>query len=168
MSIRDDQFFSLIQDYVREERWEDILNNLLAVLNGDGGHYQARHGTAEAVANGIDRFYDRLCEIGALKAQIASLTAEAVPVDPHLEPGLSALMSWMRHFALLRVEPAPLSTAQLKSIIRALQASEDFPAASEFPAGAIFERPERPDPRFEKWLADRRASGLGHVLRGAE
>lgn len=38
----------------------DILGNLLAILNGDGGHYQAEHGRTEAVAHALDRHYDRI------------------------------------------------------------------------------------------------------------
>lgn len=35
-----------------------ILNNILAILNGDGGHYQGDHGTHAAVRNGLRRHWE--------------------------------------------------------------------------------------------------------------
>jgi hypothetical protein len=58
-------------DYVR---WEDyaatdrLLGDMLAVIHGDGGHYQAKHGVAKAVADAIAKYYatrfDALCPHG--------------------------------------------------------------------------------------------------------
>ena len=36
------------------------LGNLLAVLHGDGGHYEAEHGTDKAVADALTRFYSNI------------------------------------------------------------------------------------------------------------
>lgn len=33
------------------------LSNLLACLNGDGGHYQAKHGTKKAIQHALERYY---------------------------------------------------------------------------------------------------------------
>lgn len=35
-----------------------LLGEVLAVLNGDGGHYAAQHGEKAAVERGLQRFYD--------------------------------------------------------------------------------------------------------------
>lgn len=37
------------------ERKGELLSNLLAVIHGDGGHYEAEHGTAKAVEDAITR-----------------------------------------------------------------------------------------------------------------
>lgn len=36
------------------------LGNILAVLHGDGGHYEAEHGTDKAVADALTRFYSNI------------------------------------------------------------------------------------------------------------
>ena len=33
---------------------EEALNELLAVIHGDGGHYQSRHGTLKAIEDAKD------------------------------------------------------------------------------------------------------------------
>lgn len=75
VSFRDGQFFSLAERFVHEERWEDLLSNVLATLNGDGGHYQVKHGTAEAAANGLDRFFDLVGEADRLEFENKQLRA---------------------------------------------------------------------------------------------
>ena len=41
------------------------LGNLLAILHGDGGHYENKHGTDKAVADAIDKFHERIVQADA-------------------------------------------------------------------------------------------------------
>jgi len=43
--------------WYREHDPQRNLGNVLAILNGDGGHYEARWGTKAAIIRGIDRYY---------------------------------------------------------------------------------------------------------------
>lgn len=51
-----------------ETRAERCLGNLLAIIHGDGGHYQAKHGDDKATADAIAKYYatrfDALCPHG--------------------------------------------------------------------------------------------------------
>lgn len=53
------------------------LGELLAVLHGDGGHYEAEHGTDKAVADAMVKFYDRIkradAEQFALRERVKAL-----------------------------------------------------------------------------------------------
>ena len=69
------------------------LGNVLAVLNGDGGHYQGQHGTAKAVDNGLARFYERITAYDATTYAISQvLTRAKALVDPFHLPGVIALL----------------------------------------------------------------------------
>lgn len=41
------------------------LGNLLAILHGDGGHYENEHGTDKAAADAIDKFHERIVQADA-------------------------------------------------------------------------------------------------------
>jgi hypothetical protein len=47
------------------EGMENLLQNLLAVLHGDGGHYSAKHGLKKATEDAMEKYYgicqDRCC-----------------------------------------------------------------------------------------------------------
>lgn len=60
MSIKDEPFYDSLKKWEEEKNWREILGNVLAILNRDGGHYQSRHGVAAAVAEGIDMHYEIL------------------------------------------------------------------------------------------------------------
>ena len=67
--------YQLLIEFEEQERWSDLLGNVLAVLNSDGGHYQVQHGVGRAAINGIRRHY-RLCEqADALAAALEELQA---------------------------------------------------------------------------------------------
>jgi hypothetical protein len=62
------------------------LGNLLAVIHGDGGHYQQQHGTAKACEDATDKWYamkgdkvlsDALGMVSDLRATIRTLRAAA-------------------------------------------------------------------------------------------
>lgn len=63
MSETQDQ---LLIEYEQQERWRDLLGEVLAVLNGDGGHYQTEHGAGRAAIEGIRRYYQLLAQAEAL------------------------------------------------------------------------------------------------------
>jgi len=46
-------------------RLREHLGELLATLHGDGGHYEAEHGTDKAVTDAIARYYAKLTEADA-------------------------------------------------------------------------------------------------------
>ncbi len=52
-----DPFEELLHKLHAEGNFEALLGNLLAVLNGDGGHYQEQFGTVAAILRGIDRYH---------------------------------------------------------------------------------------------------------------
>ena len=54
---------------LKQEDKEDahLLSNLLAVLHGDGGHYEEKHGTKKAVEDAIDKYYSLHTQIDELK-----------------------------------------------------------------------------------------------------
>lgn len=52
-------FDDYIKKLAKEENYKELLLNLLAVLNSDGGHYTEEHGIAKSVLNGIKNFYER-------------------------------------------------------------------------------------------------------------
>ena len=58
-SSRDFLFENLVSDMEKNGNYKGILGNLLAILNGDGGHFQEKYGLTCAVMNGIDRFHNR-------------------------------------------------------------------------------------------------------------
>jgi hypothetical protein len=50
------------------DRYCEILGNVLAVLNGDGGHRQADVGTEQATKDGLARFFDACARAEAAEA----------------------------------------------------------------------------------------------------
>lgn len=70
----------LLIEFEQQERWRDLLGEVLAVLNGDGGHYQTEHGAGRAAIEGIRRYYQLLARLDALDARLdaATVLAEAV------------------------------------------------------------------------------------------
>ena len=46
---------------------EYLLYNLLACMNGDGGHYQQEHGVPQATKHAVERFYALLTELDRIK-----------------------------------------------------------------------------------------------------
>ena len=63
----------LLIEFEEQERWRDLLGEVLAVLNRDGGHYQTKHGAGRAAIEGIRSHYQMLATIGALQAENARL-----------------------------------------------------------------------------------------------
>jgi len=43
------------------------LSNILAVIHGDGGHYEDEHGIEKATKDAIEKFYSKCNEIEELK-----------------------------------------------------------------------------------------------------
>lgn len=54
MSETQDQ---LLIEFEQQERWRDMLGEVLAALNGDGGHYQTKHGAGRAAIDGLRTYY---------------------------------------------------------------------------------------------------------------
>lgn len=52
-----------------------ILGNLLAILNRDGGHYQADHGREAAVRDALERYYGLVEQVEDQQKQIEELEA---------------------------------------------------------------------------------------------
>jgi hypothetical protein len=50
------------------DQYREILGNVLAVLNGDGGHRQADVGTEQAAKDGLARFFDACVRAEAAEA----------------------------------------------------------------------------------------------------
>ncbi len=44
--------------WYKKDDHQHNLNNVLAALNSDGGHYQLQHGTEAAIDRGLQRFYE--------------------------------------------------------------------------------------------------------------
>jgi hypothetical protein len=63
------------------EKLRGHLGNLLAVVHGDGGHYEAEHGTDKAVVDALERYYDNLrttdATLYALRERVAGLEQDA-------------------------------------------------------------------------------------------
>ena len=62
------QIYMLLKHSLPETKAERCLGNLLAIIHGDGGHYQAKHGDEKATEDAIAKYYatrfDALCPHG--------------------------------------------------------------------------------------------------------
>lgn len=67
----------LLLKFAAQERWRDLLGEVLAVLNRDGGHYQTQHGAGRAAIEGIRSHYQIFTTIDALQAENARLREQA-------------------------------------------------------------------------------------------
>lgn len=67
----------LLIELEEQERWRDLLGEVLAVLNRDGGHYQTKHGAGRAAIEGIRSHYQIFTTIDALQAENARLREQA-------------------------------------------------------------------------------------------
>lgn len=66
------------------------LGELLAVLHGDGGHYQDEHGTEKSVEDAITKYYN-------LRARIEELTDELCKCGDELDkykPSFMTIPDW--------------------------------------------------------------------------
>lgn len=52
------------------------MSNILAVIHGDGGHYEEEHGTEKATRDAIDKFYKKCNEIEELKLLFNNMIGE--------------------------------------------------------------------------------------------
>lgn len=73
MSEPIDPFHQLLIEFEEQGRWEDLLGNVLAVLNGDGGHYQVEHGGGRAAIRGLRRHYRLYEQADALAEALGGL-----------------------------------------------------------------------------------------------
>lgn len=82
MSETQDQ---LLIEFEQQERWRDLLGEVLAALNGDGGHYQTEHGAGRAAIEGISSHYQMLTTIDVLQAENARLREQVEALAEALE-----------------------------------------------------------------------------------
>lgn len=59
-----------IFNLIEEERWEDLLRNLLAVIHRDGGHYTELVGIVTSVEEACNVQYAHWQEIADLKRKL--------------------------------------------------------------------------------------------------
>jgi len=72
------RFTNKVDELERErDKLREHLGNLLAVLHGDGGHYEAEHGTDKSVADALEKYYNNLrttdATLYALRERVAAL-----------------------------------------------------------------------------------------------
>lgn len=73
------------QQAARIKELDQHLSNLLAMIHGDGGHYQAEHGTAKAVEGAIQKNAALKVRIGELEARVGELTLQqTIPLSDHM------------------------------------------------------------------------------------
>ena len=48
---------NVVEPNVESGNFEKLLKEILAILNGDGGHYTSEYGMAQAIRHGIGTFY---------------------------------------------------------------------------------------------------------------
>jgi hypothetical protein len=68
----------------------DLLGSILAIIHGDGGHYQAKHGDAKATEDAIAKYYatrfDALCPHGMpLAENVCGPCSQGRPNKPAAE-----------------------------------------------------------------------------------
>jgi len=57
-----------VKENYKTDSW--FLGNILAIMHGDGGHYQADHGTEKAVEDALKKWYDRADRIEKLEFRL--------------------------------------------------------------------------------------------------
>ncbi|RLD06505.1 MAG: hypothetical protein DRI65_06630 [Chloroflexota bacterium] len=53
-----------------EHKYKHEISNLLAILHRDGGHYEDKHGTKQALIDAIPAHYTRIEEEAALTRRL--------------------------------------------------------------------------------------------------
>lgn len=90
---------------LRLESAEAALGNLLAIIHGDGGHYQDAHGTAKAIEDGHVLLANTRLRVNEYESRIAELEAKLKALNEG--SSFETWPKWMRDNAVMATASFP-------------------------------------------------------------